>query len=131
MMALDLSKYFYIHMCIKMDVTNDVFKQFKQFLIENDVVGSCSATCIGLATKDAVLSLFSDILVPVVTILLLSLQVNWLSKWLPTGNKINGTKFAKKILTWLIVLAVTFAFVKLSFSFLFNIYDTKNVEYIK
>jgi large-conductance mechanosensitive channel len=114
-----------------MDVTNDVFKQFKQFLIENDVVGACSATCIGLATKDVVLSLFSDLVVPVVTIFLLSLQVTWLSKWLPTGNKINVVKFAKKLLTWLIVLAVTFAFVKLSFSFLFNIYDTKNVGYVK
>jgi len=71
---------------------------------------------IGLVSKDVVLSLVQDIVVPIIVILLLRLKIKKLTAYLPNkDNGLNITKFISCLITWILAIICTFIFVQYAF----------------
>ena len=104
------------------------FEDFKKFILENGIIATTAGVTIGIASKDLVLSLSGDILVPSIIILLYWLNVKSLKHYLPSGKtKIDLENFLKNLLTWVIVVIATFAFVRITFHYFLGI-ETKQNE---
>ena len=71
--------------------------QLKQFIVDNNVVGTSAGVCIALATKDVIQSLVGDIIIPIVIILLHSLHIDLLAKYLCKNNKGKTTHILLRI----------------------------------
>jgi len=98
------------------------YENFKKFILENSIIGTAAGVTIGVASKDLVLSLSSDIMVPSIILLLYWLNIKSLKRYLPSGKtKIDFEKFFKNLLSWLIVLIATFAFVIITFHHLLGV----------
>jgi large-conductance mechanosensitive channel len=103
------------------------FEDFKKFILENGIIATTAGVTIGIASKDLVLSLSGDILVPSIIILLYWLNVKSLKHYLPSGKtKLDLENFLKNLLTWVIVVISTFAFVKITFHYFLGI-ETKEL----
>ena len=95
--------------------------QFKKFIVDNGVVGTCAGVIIALATKDLILSLVGDIIIPVFIILFLKLNIKWLTAVLPGKSTFDFTSFFKNFISWVITMMVTFFFIQTTFEFLLGI----------
>jgi large-conductance mechanosensitive channel len=102
--------------------------QLRKFVVDNNIVGSAAGVCIALATKEGIQSLVQDIIIPSIVILLHSLHVDWLTKILPVHGKspLNVLNFVNQLVTWFLIIIISFVFVKLSFEYLLGITNTKN-----
>uniref|UniRef100_A0A6C0H9Y7 Uncharacterized protein n=1 Tax=viral metagenome TaxID=1070528 RepID=A0A6C0H9Y7_9ZZZZ len=104
------------------------FEDFKKFILENGIIATTAGVTIGIASKDLVLSLSGDILLPTIIILLYWLNFKSLKHYLPSGKtKIDLENFLKNLLTWVIVVISTFVFVKITFNYFLGI-ETKEFE---
>lgn len=96
--------------------------EFKKFLVENSIIGTTAGVIIALSSKDLVLSLSSDIMIPSIIILLYWLNIKSLKNYLPSGKtKLDLENFFKNVLSWIIVVISTFAFVKITFHYLLGV----------
>jgi large-conductance mechanosensitive channel len=106
---------------------NSGVSQIKKFVIDNNIVGTSAGVGIGLAAKDAIQSLVNDVLLPSIVTFLRYLKIESLTSFLPVSKKadISIISFIKQMITFLLVVTVSFIFVKLAFDYLLGINTTK------
>ena len=104
--------------------------QLRKFVVDNNIVGTSAGVCIALATKDGIQSLVGDIIIPGLVILLHSLHIDSLTKILPIHGKaqFNIMDFIKQFITWILIIIISFVFVKFAFEYLLGISNNKNDE---
>jgi large-conductance mechanosensitive channel len=99
----------------------DNFKsQLETFLIDNKVMGYTAGFCIALVTKDVIQSLITDIFIPVILILLSYIKIQSIVKILPKSDGLNIIKFINYVVTWIIMIVVTFLFIQMFMNSLSN-----------
>jgi len=101
--------------------------QIKKFVMDNNIVGTSAGVGVGLAAKDAVQSLVNDVIMPSLALLFHYFNFDTASKFLPVSekSKLNVINFIKQMITFIITVAVSFLFVKLSFDYLLGIDSSK------
>jgi large-conductance mechanosensitive channel len=104
-----------------MDEINHGVGQLKQFIIDNNIVGTSAGVCIALAVKDGIQSLIGDVIVPSFVSLLKTLHIPGLAKYLPTGKQLNVGNFIKQLITFILIIIISFMFVKFAFGYLLGI----------
>ena len=104
-------------------VNNRFKEQFKNFIVNNGVVGYTAGVCVAISTKDVITSMVSDILIPGIIALLLTLDVKYLHKVLPKNISLNVEQFIKMFVSWIFVLVVTYFFITIAFHKLFGVQD--------
>jgi large-conductance mechanosensitive channel len=115
------------------DIFNDTqtFQEnLKTFIIDNGIIGTMAGVSIGIVTKDLISSLVGDIIIPVIIILLLKLNMKSLTDILPVNGKssLNITNFIKQFISWILVIVITFVFVKGAVQRLLGIDNSKKSE---
>lgn len=105
------------------------FEQLKQFVIDNNIVGTSAGVCIALAAKDAIQSFTQDIVMPILVFILRKLHIDYLKKYLPNSRKsyLDIGSFIKEIISFVLIVVVSFLFIKVAFEYLLNIRITKTV----
>ena len=94
----------------------DVKKDLADFITNNRIIGVTAGVTIGLVSKDVILSLVQDIVIPIIVILLLRLKIKSLTAYLPNkDNGLNITKFISCLITWILAIIYTFIFVQYAF----------------
>ena len=105
------------------------FEEFKKFIVDNGIVGTCAGVIIALVTKDLILSFVGDITIPLFIFLCLKLNVKWLTSILPSGKSFfDFTNFFKQFVTWILTLIVTFFIIKSTFQLLLGVSVYKKEE---
>jgi large-conductance mechanosensitive channel len=104
-----------------MSVAENGLAQLKQFIIDNNIVGTSAGVCIALATKDVIQSFVGEIIIPIVIILLHSLHIDLFAKYLPVKGGLNITDFIKQLVTFIFITVISFIFVKFAFGYLLGI----------
>jgi len=104
-------------------VNNRFKEQFKNFIVNNGVVGYTAGVCVAISTKDVITSMVSDILIPGIIALLLTLDVKYLHKVLPKNISLNVEQFIKMFVSWIFVLVVTYFFITIAFHKLLGVQD--------
>ena len=92
---------------------DDFKSQLYTFLIENKVMGYTAGFCIALVTKDLIQSLISDIFIPIILILVSFIKIKAIINILPKSNGLNIIQFINQIVTWIIMVIVTFLFIQM------------------
>jgi len=89
-------------------------ENLKTFIIDNGIIGTMAGVSIGIVTKDLITSLVGDIIIPVIIILLLKLNIPYLTKILPGNGKasLNITTFIKQLISWVFIIIISFVFIK-------------------
>lgn len=113
-----------ITMNIQNLVNNQFKQQFKNFLVNNGVVGYTAGVCVAVSTKDVITSMVSDLLIPGIIALLLTLDVKYLHKVLPKNTSVNLEQFIKMFVSWIFVLITTYFFITFAFHKLFGVDST-------
>ena len=93
----------------------DLKEQIKEFILSNNVIGITAGVCIGSVTKDAVSSLVTDVIFPLIVIALNKINIKYLGKLITEHNKLNGLDFFKQMTTWAISIVVTYLFIQYAF----------------
>jgi len=101
--------------------TEDKKKEFKEFILNNNIIGTTAGVIAGICIKDVILSFIGDIFIPLITMGLIRLNVDWLSKYLPDGNTFNITNFIKELTTFIICLYVGFLLIQFTFNHLLGV----------
>jgi large-conductance mechanosensitive channel len=105
------------------------FSELRKFIIDNNIVGTCAGVIIALVTKDLILALVGDIIIPTFIFLFLKLNIKWLTSILPSGkSSFDLTNFFKQFVTWILTLVVTFLVIKATFESLLGISINKKQE---
>ena len=104
--------------------------QLRKFVVDNNIVGTSAGVCIALATKDGIQSFVQDIVIPGIVIILHSLHVDWLTKILPLHGKsqLNVLNFINQFITWILIIIISFVFVKFAFEYLLGITNGKTED---
>jgi large-conductance mechanosensitive channel len=104
--------------------------QLRKFVVDNNIVGTSAGVCIALATKDGIQSFVQDIIIPGIVIILHSLHVDWLTKILPLHGKsqLNVLNFINQFVTWILIIIISFVFVKFAFEYLLGITNGKSED---
>lgn len=114
------------------NVSNHIFmEQFKKFIVDNGIIGTSAGVIIALVTKDLILSLVGDIIIPFFIILFLKLNIKSLTDVLPGKSNFDFTNFFKNLISWIITMMVTFFFIQTTFEFLLGIKKEDKKEDIK
>jgi len=100
----------------------------KRFIIDNNIVGTSAGVCIALAAKDGIQSLVGDIIIPAIVMTLKALHIDFLTKYLPVNGKtqLNITDFVKQMITFVLIIIISFIFVKFAFGYLLGVSYTKS-----
>jgi large-conductance mechanosensitive channel len=110
------------------DIKNGI-SNLKQFIADNNIVGTSAGVCVALAAKDVIQSLVGDIIIPSIIILLHTLHIDGLAKYLPAkGTKLNITDFIKEMITFFLIIIITFVFIKFAFGYLLGVDIKKQPE---
>jgi large-conductance mechanosensitive channel len=109
--------------------TNEVGQglvKFKQFIIDNNIVGTSAGVCVALAAKDGIEALVGDIIIPILVMLLHALRIDGLSKFLPVNGSaaLNVTDFVKQMVTFILIIFISFIFVQFAFGYLLGVTTT-------
>lgn len=101
--------------------------KFKQFIIDNNIVGTSAGVCVALAAKDGIQSLVGDVIIPLIIMLLHALHIDSLSKFLPVNGRtqLNITDFVKQMVTFILIIIISFIFVQFAFSYLLGVNTIK------
>jgi large-conductance mechanosensitive channel len=102
----------------------------KQFIIDNNIVGTSAGVCVALAAKDGIQSLVGDVIIPAIVLFLHALHIDFLTKYLPVTGKtqINVTDFIKQFVTFILIIIISFVFVKVAFGYLLGVGYTKSSQ---
>jgi large-conductance mechanosensitive channel len=108
---------------------NEISK-LKQFIIDNNIVGTSAGVCVALAAKDGIESLVGDIIIPIIIMLLHALRIDALSKFLPVNgsDKLNINDFVKQMVTFILIIIISFVFVQFAFGYLLGIDSNKKAD---
>jgi large-conductance mechanosensitive channel len=99
-----------------------IFKEeFKKFIVDNGVVGTTAGVSIALVTKDVIQSFVGDIILPSFYFILASLNIPKVTKMLPGKHFIDLTNFMKQIISWILVIIITYLFITITFKSLLGI----------
>lgn len=93
-------------------------KEFIDFVVENKLMTYSAGVVVGLVSKDLILSLVQDIVIPGILLLFIKLKFDFMTKILPHKDKkvqINYINFINCIITWILALFCTFVFVQYTF----------------
>jgi large-conductance mechanosensitive channel len=96
-------------------------EQLKKFIIDNGVIGTTAGVCIALVTKDVIQSLVADLVIPTIILILSFLKLKVLIDILPKKNTINAVNFINQLITWILVIIITFLFISYSLKYLLGI----------
>ena len=102
--------------------------EFKQFINENNIVGTAAGVAVAYAGTDVIKSFVGDIVVPSIIFLFLSFNIPWISNILPGKADFNGINFVKQIINFIFTLVLTFLFIKITFEQLLGINKKKDVN---
>jgi large-conductance mechanosensitive channel len=102
----------------------NVYAQLKNFVMENNTVGTIAGVCIGAASKDFILSLVGNVVLPNCNRLLLQIPYKPFIKLLPAHLPTNYTIFFTQLITWILVVLSTMLFIKLAFNSILGINKT-------
>ncbi len=108
-------------------VSNNELAKLKQFVVDNNIVGTSAGVCVALAAKDGIQSLVGDIIIPIIIMLLHALRIESLSKFLPVNGseKLNIPDFVKQMVTFILIIIISFIFVQFAFGYLLGIDSSK------
>lgn len=100
--------------------------KFKQFIVDNNIVGTSAGVCVALAAKDGIEALVGDVIIPLIIMLLHTLHIDGLSKYLPVNGKseLNITDFIKQMITFILIIFISFIFVQFAFGYLLGVNTT-------
>jgi large-conductance mechanosensitive channel len=106
---------------------NNELAKLKQFVVDNNIVGTSAGVCVALAAKDGIQSLVGDIIIPIIIMLLHALRIDSLSKFLPVNGsaKLNISDFVKQMVTFILIIIISFVFVQFAFGYLLGIDSSK------
>ena len=106
---------------------NNELAKLKQFVVDNNIVGTSAGVCVALAAKDGIQSLVGDIIIPIIIMLLHALRIESLSKFLPVNGseKLNIPDFVKQMVTFILIIIISFVFVQFAFGYLLGIDSSK------
>lgn len=101
----------------------DVTKHLKKFILGNNIIGTSAGVCIALAAKDSIQSMVNNVILPLVLIGIQRLNITYIKDYLPTGNNtvLDITSFIKNMITFVLVVFVSFLFVKLAFEYVLDV----------
>ena len=104
--------------------------EIKRFVSDNNIVGTSAGVCIALATKECIQSLVGDIMVPLSVMTLHLLHVDGLKKFLPGKGsvKLNVADFLKQLITFILIIILSFVFVRFAFGYLLGVDINKKRE---
>ena len=107
--------------------TQSIRDDLKTFIVDNGILGTMAGVSIGIVTKDLISSLVGDIIIPVIIILLLRLNIKSITSILPgNGNStLNITNFVKQFISWILVIIISFIFIKDAVEKMFGIGSSK------
>ena len=108
--------------------SNSFKENLKKFIIDNNIIGTTAGVGIGLATKDVIESLVSDVVFPSFYLLVFKLQISYFIKNISTRLPLDLTKFFKNFITWIIIVVITFIFIQVSFKILLGVDNSKKQE---
>ena len=108
-------------------VSNNELAKLKQFIVDNNIVGTSAGVCVALAAKDGIESLVGDVIIPIIIMLLHALHIESLSKFLPVkgSEKLNIPDFVKQMVTFILIIIISFVFVQFAFGYLLGIDSSK------
>jgi len=106
---------------------NSGVSQIKKFIVDNNIVGTSAGVGVGLAAKDAIQSLVGDVLLPSFVAMFRNLNMDNVTQFLPIDKKaeLNFISFIKQMITFILVVMVSFLFVKLAFDYLLGVETIK------
>ena len=93
-------------------------KELIDFIVNNNLMTYSAGVVIGLVSKDLILSLVQDIVIPGILLLFINLKFDFMAKILPHKDKkvhINVINFIGCLITWILALFCTFIFVQYTF----------------
>ena len=101
--------------------------ELKKFIVDNNIVGAVAGVCIALAAKDGIQSLVGDIIIPGIVMILRMLHIDILTKYLPVKGKSQFKigDFLKQMVTFILIVIISFIFVKFAFGYLLGVSYTK------
>jgi large-conductance mechanosensitive channel len=101
---------------------------FKKFIVENGIVGAVAGVCVGIATKDVINSLVGDIIIPFCVIGFYKVHLKQFTKLLPGRGAFDFISFIKHFITWIVVLVITYIFLKTTFENFLGVPLKKHVD---
>lgn len=105
--------------------TTPFFDGLTKFITENGIVGTTAGVIIALSTKDLILSLVSNIVIPLIITVFLRLKIKWVSDILSSKNvHFDLTNFMNLFITWIITLIITYYFIKTIFQSFLGVSNT-------
>jgi len=105
------------------------FVEFRKFIIDNNIVGTCAGVIIALVTKELILAFVSDIIIPLFLFLFLKLNIKSFTAILPSGKaSFDLTDFFRQFITWILTLIVTYFIIKATFEKLLGVTLHKKEE---
>jgi large-conductance mechanosensitive channel len=107
----------------------DLKKEIVKFIDDNKIVGYTSGLVVALVTKDLILSLVADLVLPLILIVLMKFKFKFATDILDAKHKgtLNITKFISSLVTWVLGIIITYLFVQYAFvKFLGAKYATKS-----
>jgi large-conductance mechanosensitive channel len=102
-------------------------EQLKRFILDNGVIGTAAGVSIALVTKDIIQSFVGDIIIPSFIFVLTSLNIKGLTDMLPGKKLLDLTNFFKQLISWVLVIIITYLFITFTFKVLLGIEITKPV----
>ena len=102
--------------------------EIKKFIIDNNIIGTMAGVAIALYTKDLIFSFSSDIVVPSINKLLLTLNIKALTAILPHNVKFNVTVFLQNFISWFLGVLITYIFIQYTVKKLFGISEVEKAE---
>ena len=104
----------------------EFIEQIKKFIVSNNIVGYTAGVCVALGTKEVIESAVSSVIVPGIILGLLMLDNKFLQAHLPKNVTLNVNDFVKKFFTWLMLIVMTYVFVKIAFERLLGVSSNNN-----
>jgi large-conductance mechanosensitive channel len=96
-------------------------EQLKKFIVDNGVIGTAAGVSIALVTKDIIQSFVGDIILPSFYFVLASLKINKVTEMLPGKRILDFTNFMKQLISWVLVIIITYLFITITFQSLLGI----------
>jgi len=105
------------------------FKEdLKKFIVDNGVIGTAAGVSIALVTKDIIQSFVGDIILPSFYFVLASLKINKVTEMLPGKRILDFTNFMKQLISWVLVIIITYLFITITFQSLLGIGGSEPVK---
>ena len=97
--------------------TTSFKNELVEFISQNNVVGTCTGVIVALVTKEVVLSLVADIVVPLLVLFLIRSKIPFVLRWIDPKKDgiLHLSKFFSSFITWILSLLIAYLFIKYMF----------------